>query len=124
MVTDPDRLVRAFAGPLGTVEVLEIEPGRHLTFEYILIDQINDTPEQARALAGHARKLRAKVNLIPYNTVDGLAWNRPSDLVIDRFANILRAAKIVATVRHEKGHDIDAACGQLRLKQLKAEATG
>jgi 23S rRNA (adenine2503-C2)-methyltransferase len=94
-----------------------------LFVEYILIQGVNDAPDQAELLAKHARRLHAKVNLIPYNTVDGLAWKRPSDLVIDRFAAILRAAKIVATVRREKGHDIDAACGQLRLKQLKEEAT-
>jgi 23S rRNA (adenine2503-C2)-methyltransferase len=92
-----------------------------LFVEYILIEGVNDAPQQAEVLAKHARRLHAKVNLIPYNTVEGLNWKRPSDLVIDRFANILRAAKIVATVRREKGHDIDAACGQLRLKQLKEE---
>ncbi len=92
-----------------------------LFVEYILIEGVNDSPEQAELLARHARRLHAKVNLIPYNTVEGLEWNRPSDLVIDRFAAILRAGKIVATVRREKGHDIDAACGQLRLKQLKEE---
>ena len=92
-----------------------------LFVEYILIEGVNDAPEQAELLAKHARRLHAKVNLIPYNTVEGLEWKRPSDLVIDRFADILRAGKIVATVRREKGHDIDAACGQLRLKQLKAE---
>jgi 23S rRNA (adenine2503-C2)-methyltransferase len=91
-----------------------------LFVEYILIEGVNDAPEQAELLAKHARRLHAKVNLIPYNTVEGLAWKRPSDFVIDRFATILRAAKIVATVRREKGHDIDAACGQLRLKQLRA----
>ena len=94
-----------------------------MTLEYILIEGVNDSTEQATILAKHARRLHAKVNLIPYNTVDGLAWKRPSDLVIDRFANILRAGKIVATVRREKGHDIDAACGQLRLKQLKEETS-
>jgi 23S rRNA (adenine2503-C2)-methyltransferase len=93
-----------------------------MTLEYILIEGVNDAPEQATLLARHARRLHAKVNLIPYNTVDGLEWRRPSDLAIDRFAVILRAAQVTATVRHEKGHDIDAACGQLRLKQLKAEA--
>jgi len=92
-----------------------------LFVEYILIEGVNDAPEQAELLARHARRLHAKINLIPYNKVDGLDWKRPSDLVIDRFANILRAQKIVATVRREKGHDIDAACGQLRLKQLKEE---
>ncbi len=92
-----------------------------MTLEYILIDGVNDSPEQAEMLARHARRLHAKVNLIPYNTVEGLEWKRPSDFVIDRFAAILHGAKVTATVRREKGHDIDAACGQLRLKQLKTE---
>jgi len=93
-----------------------------MALEYILIEGVNDSMEQAALLAKHARRLHAKVNLIPYNTVEGLEWKRPSDHVIDRFAAILVAAKITVTVRREKGHDIDAACGQLRLKQLKAEA--
>jgi 23S rRNA (adenine2503-C2)-methyltransferase len=93
-----------------------------MTLEYILIENINDMPEQAVILARHARRLHAKVNLIPYNTVEGLEWRRPSDPVIDEFAFILRDANVTATVRREKGHDIDAACGQLRLKQLKADA--
>ena len=93
-----------------------------MTLEYILIENINDMPEQAVFLARHARRLHAKVNLIPYNTVEGLEWRRPSDPVIDEFAAILRHADVTATVRREKGHDIDAACGQLRLKQLKADA--
>ncbi len=93
-----------------------------MTLEYILIDGVNDSLDQATLLVKHARRLHAKVNLIPYNTVDGLDWRRPSDFVIDRFAAVLHAAKITATVRREKGHDIDAACGQLRLKQLKAAA--
>ena len=92
-----------------------------LFLEYILIEGVNDSPEQAALLAKHARRLHAKVNLIPYNTVDGLEWRRPTDAVIDRFAAIVRGDDVVATVRREKGHDIDAACGQLRLKQLKAE---
>jgi 23S rRNA (adenine2503-C2)-methyltransferase len=93
-----------------------------MTLEYILIEGVNDSLEQASLLVKHARRLHAKVNLIPYNTVDGLDWRRPADPAIDRFAAVLHAAKITATVRREKGHDIDAACGQLRLKQLKAEA--
>jgi 23S rRNA (adenine2503-C2)-methyltransferase len=89
---------------------------QHLTFEYILIDRVNDTPEQARALAIHARALQAKVNLIPYNTVEGLPWQRPDPARQKAFLAILRHADIPATIRIEKGHDIDAACGQLRLK--------
>jgi len=94
-----------------------------MTLEYILIEGVNDSTTQAALLAKHARRLHAKVNLIPYNTVEGLEWRRPTDSVIDRFADVLHAAKVTVTVRREKGHDIDAACGQLRLKQLKAEMT-
>jgi 23S rRNA (adenine2503-C2)-methyltransferase len=87
---------------------------QRLTFEYILIDQVNDTPEQARALSGHARHLNAKVNLIPYNKVEGLEWERPSVETQENFLRILKSNGADATIRREKGHDIDAACGQLR----------
>ncbi len=93
-----------------------------MTLEYILIEHVNDSLEQATILARHARRLHAKVNLIPYNTVEGLEWRRPSDAVINQFADVLKAGHVTATVRREKGHDIDAACGQLRLKQLKQDA--
>ena len=93
-----------------------------MTLEYILIEGINDSLEQAAVLSKHARRLHAKVNLIPYNTVEGLPWKRPSETAIDRFAAVLKGAHVTATVRREKGHDIDAACGQLRLKQLQADA--
>jgi 23S rRNA (adenine2503-C2)-methyltransferase len=89
---------------------------QHLTFEYILIDGVNDTAEQARALAVIARGLRAKVNLIPYNTVEGLAWQRPEQARQHAFLSILKRHEVAATIRTEKGSDIDAACGQLRLK--------
>jgi len=88
-----------------------------LTLEYILIQGVNDAFEQAEILSHHARKLRAKVNLIPYNTVEGLDWVRPSDDHCRAFQNILKNAGVSATLRLEKGHDIDAACGQLRLKK-------
>lgn len=95
---------------------------QHLTFEYILIRDINDSEEQARALAGHARRLRAKVNLIPYNTVAGLEWERPEQPVQERFLEILTGRGVQATLRREKGHDIAAACGQLRLQTLREKA--
>jgi 23S rRNA (adenine2503-C2)-methyltransferase len=94
---------------------------RKLTLEYILIDGVNDALEQAAILARLARGIRAKVNLIPYNTVEGLDWNRPDDTRCRAFRDILRNSGIPATLRLEKGHDIDAACGQLRLKQETAE---
>lgn len=87
-----------------------------LGFEYILIAGVNDSPEQARLLASHARRLDAKVNLIPYNTVEGLPWERPSEARQTEFVRAVRAGGVVATIRREKGHDIDAACGQLRLR--------
>jgi 23S rRNA (adenine2503-C2)-methyltransferase len=93
---------------------------QRLTFEYILIEHVNDMPEQAHALAAHAKKLGAKVNLIPCNTVEGLTWKRPSVPRQDAFLRILKSAGVDATIRREKGHDIDAACGQLRL-QTKRE---
>jgi 23S rRNA (adenine2503-C2)-methyltransferase len=93
---------------------------QRITFEYILIAGVNDGADQAHLLAKHARRLSAKVNLIPYNTVEGLPWSRPSRHRQERFLSILRTERIPATLRREKGHDIDAACGQLRL-QTKRE---
>jgi 23S rRNA (adenine2503-C2)-methyltransferase len=94
---------------------------QRIYFEYILIAGINDAEEQAHLLAGHTRRLGAKVNLIPYNTVEGLEWARPSRTRQERFLSILREHGTVATLRREKGHDIDAACGQLRLQTKRSE---
>ena len=94
---------------------------QRLTFEYILIAGINDDEDQARLLARHAHRLSAKVNLIPYNTVEGLPWSRPTRNRQEKFLSILRAARIPATLRREKGHDIEAACGQLRLQTRREE---
>jgi 23S rRNA (adenine2503-C2)-methyltransferase len=93
--------------------------GRMLTLEFILIEDINDALDQAEHLRDIARDLHAHVNLIPYNRVEGLEWKRPSIARQERFADVLRAARIPVTLRREKGHDIDAACGQLRLRTEK-----
>jgi len=90
--------------------------GRMITLEYILIAGINDSLEQTRPLASLAKRLYAKVNLIPYNKVEGLPWVRPADEVCERFLAALEKNDVTATLRREKGGDIDAACGQLRLK--------
>jgi len=87
-----------------------------ITFEYILIEGINAAPRDARALVDLVSGLRAKVNLIPYNRVEGLEWKRPPEADQERFLDILRGGGIKATLRREKGHDIAAACGQLRLQ--------
>lgn len=94
--------------------------GRMVTLEFILIEDVNDSLEQAEKLRDIARDLHAHVNLIPYNTVEGLPWKRPSLTRQERFADILRRARVSVTLRREKGHDIDAACGQLRLKTEKS----
>ncbi len=90
---------------------------KRLTLEYILIKGVNDSIEQARILAKRAKSIKALVNVIPYNTVEGLDWERPDDDHCHLFRNTVRDAGVVTTMRIEKGHDIDAACGQLRLKQ-------
>ena len=94
-----------------------------ITFEYILIEGVNDDPSEARLLAERARGLRAKINLIPYNTFEGLPWKRPSEPVQEEFLSILRGRGIAATIRREKGHDIDAACGQLRRRVASSLVT-
>ncbi len=90
--------------------------GRMITLEFILIEEVNDTLEQADALIQIALDLKAHVNLIPYNTVDGLEWKRPSITRQDTFYNRLKNRGVSVTIRREKGHDIAAACGQLKLK--------
>lgn len=98
--------------------------GRMITLEFILIEDVNDSPEQARKLAEIAHELHAHVNLIPYNTVEGLPWRRPSGNRRMQFLKILQERRVPATLRREKGHDIDAACGQLRLRHLGEEKAG
>ena len=91
--------------------------GRMVTLEFILIDGINDSLEQARALVKIAKRLHAHVNCIPYNKVEGLEWKRPSISRQNKFVQILKEANVSVTIRREKGHSINAACGQLRLKK-------
>jgi 23S rRNA (adenine2503-C2)-methyltransferase len=92
---------------------------QRITFEYILIENVNDGLDQVVELAGLARRLEAKINLIPYNTVEGLSWKRPSQTRQQTFYRALRKSGVDATIRREKGHDIDAACGQLRLQTMQ-----
>jgi 23S rRNA (adenine2503-C2)-methyltransferase len=91
---------------------------QHLTFEYILIEGVNDEPAHAADLARVAKQVRAKVNCIPYNAVEGLTWKRPSEARQDAFMAVLERVRVPATIRREKGHDIAAACGQLRRQQV------
>ena len=84
-----------------------------ITFEYVLLSGINDTPEDARRLVRLLANIRCKVNLIPLNEAAGIAFQRPSDDRVDSFASILANARITVSVRKSRGRDIRAACGQL-----------
>ncbi len=88
--------------------------GRRISFEYALMNGINNSDEIASELARLLRGRLCHVNVIPFNPVDVLEFERPNPEVIERFANILRDAGIPTTVRYSRGVEIDAACGQLR----------
>ncbi len=84
-----------------------------ITFEYVMLDQVNDTPEDARRLAKLLSGIKSKVNLIPLNAAPGIPYERPSDERVDRFAQILADRHLTVSVRKSRGRDIRAACGQL-----------
>ena len=104
---------------LPAIRTFAEKHGRMVTLEFILIAEVNDAIDQAAKLRDIALELHAHVNLIPYNTVAGLAWKRPSLARQEKFVSVLRKHGVSATLRREKGHDIDAACGQLRLQTEK-----
>ncbi len=93
---------------------LERQNGRSVTFEYTMLDGVNDRPEQARELAKLLRGHDAKVNLIPFNTFPGTKYRRSPAETIRRFRDLLVQGGVMATIRRTRGDDIDAACGQLR----------
>ncbi|GJM18002.1 MAG: putative dual-specificity RNA methyltransferase RlmN [Phycisphaeraceae bacterium] len=88
--------------------------GREITLEYILLAGVNDRPEHAAELAGLCKTLRANVNLIRYNEVKGLPFNRPASDDVHAFQHVLRERGVNAHIRASRGRDIAAACGQLR----------
>ena len=89
---------------------------RRITFEYALIDGVNDEPEHARELASHLKGWLTHVNLIPLNEVDGTGYRTSLKTNVRTFASILEEQGIAVSVRRTLGTDIDAACGQLRLR--------
>ncbi|MGD9896157.1 MAG: 23S rRNA (adenine(2503)-C(2))-methyltransferase RlmN [Candidatus Methylacidiphilaceae bacterium] len=93
---------------------------QRITLEYILLAGINDSDEEGARLGRIARRLRAKINLIPYNRVESLPWDRPDPSRVDRFERLLQEAGCRVTVRRRKGEEIFAACGQLRLAAAQA----
>lgn len=94
-------------------------PGRLITFEYILIKGVNDSPPDARRLAKLLRPIRAKINLIPFNAHADCEYERPDDDVIAKFQEILIDKHYTVMVRQSKGQDISAACGQLRARSIE-----
>ena len=92
--------------------------GRVVNIEYCLLSGVNDSPGQAAALADLMDGFRAHVNLIPHNPigpgVGGIAYERPSEMAVERFMGVLRRRGVVAHVRRTRGLEIAAACGQLR----------
>ncbi len=121
-----DRLVRVNA-KIGIDAILAAAAryfsatGRRLTFEYVLLADVNDQPEHAQELAERLAGRTALLNVIPYNPVAGLPYRRPSDEALNRFVSIVRASNIEVQVRKRKGDAIDAACGQLRRSIGSAE---
>jgi 23S rRNA (adenine2503-C2)-methyltransferase len=106
---------------LSACKVFEktLKPGERLTFEYVMLDGINDSDEQARQLANllNRHSIKAKVNLIPHNPAEPLPYQPSSDETVERFKSILESKGIHAYVRRPRGRDIFAACGQLAARQ-------
>jgi 23S rRNA (adenine2503-C2)-methyltransferase len=95
-----------------------------ITFEYVLLDQVNDTPEDARRLVKLLHGIKAKVNLLPLNAAPGIPFERPSDARVNRFASILAEHHVTVSVRRSRGRDIRAACGQLITESTRTPAPG
>jgi 23S rRNA (adenine2503-C2)-methyltransferase len=98
---------------LDTCRRFPLKKRSRITFEYVLLDSVNDTPEDARRLVRLLSGIKSKVNLIPLNPAPGIPYDRPSDARVDRFAQILADRHITVSVRKSRGRDIRAACGQL-----------
>jgi 23S rRNA (adenine2503-C2)-methyltransferase len=108
---------------MDAVRRFPLPPRRRVFFEYVLLDQVNDSLDDARRLVGLLQGIRAKVNLIPFNDWEGSRFRRPPLSTIMAFQSVLLNAGVTATVRWSKGEDIGAACGQLR-DQPVAELAG
>ena len=107
------------ASILEAADYFQATTGRQVTYEYVLLRDINDCAEHAAELARLLRGRQAHLNLIPFNDVSGLPYHRPTQEGLDTFVAILRDAHLSVKVRKRKGADIDAACGQLRRTALE-----
>ena len=95
-----------------------------ITFEYVMLNEVNDTPEDARRLVRLLHGIRGKVNLLPLNEAAGIPFDRPSDERVNRFARILSDHGVTVSVRKSRGRDIRAACGQLITETQKTQPPG
>lgn len=95
-----------------------------ITFEYVMLQDVNDTPEDARRLVRLLHGIRGKVNLLPLNEAAGIPFQRPSDDRVNRFARILSEHGVTVSVRKSRGRDIRAACGQLITESSRTAAPG
>ena len=102
------------ASLMAALKRYPLAPRQSIFFEYVLLDEVNDTQDDARALARLLRGVRAKVNLIPFNDWETSTFRRPPLPRILAFQKVLMNAGVTTTVRWSKGEDIGAACGQLR----------
>jgi 23S rRNA (adenine2503-C2)-methyltransferase len=112
----------------GVTDIIEackrfpLKKRNRITFEYVLLAGVNDSPQDARRLAKLVAGVKAKVNLIPLNAAAGIPFERPSDEAIDRFARVVSEHGIDVSVRKSRGRDIRAACGQLIVEGPKKSA--
>ena len=107
---------------LQAADYFATRTGRQVTYEYVLLRDVNDLPEHARMLARRLATRKVHVNLIPYNPVEGLPYATPRSESVRQFAETLRHAGLSVKVRKTKGRKIDAACGQLRLTSKSVSA--
>lgn len=109
----PTSRKHALAELIAACRRFPVRQRSRITFEYVLLNGINDTPEDARRLVKLLAGVRAKVNLIPLNEAAGIPFSRPSEARVDAFAAALAAGHLTVSVRKSRGRDIRAACGQL-----------
>ncbi|MBD5608305.1 MAG: 23S rRNA (adenine(2503)-C(2))-methyltransferase RlmN [Desulfovibrio sp.] len=102
---------------MAALESYPLKTRERVTYEYLLLGGVNDSPDHARALAKLLSRTRGKVNLIVYNPVPGLPYKRPSDETVAAFQKILFDKNIMCIVRKSRGADIEAACGQLAIEE-------
>jgi len=95
-----------------------------ITFEYVMLKDVNDSPEDARRLVRLLHGIRGKVNLLPLNEAAGIPFERPSDATVDRFARIVADHGLTVSVRKSRGRDIRAACGQLITETTRTQSPG